>query len=185
MAPPDELPREDGKGGLEAALGGASSQFRRRLGAGALVVLTLVVGVSTLLAWRQYDAEKKKDLVEMKARVVLASTVFDTYFAGQLGLLSSIAASPSVVSADQVAMRTYFKRLESGKAKPFTGGLGWIDRQGVEPRLEQSPHRSGAVERCRQVVFQGRRRHGRPVRQRGARDAHRQPARRDHGGADA
>ena len=184
MAPADELPREDGKGGLEAALGGASSQFRRRLGAGALVILTVVVGVSALLAWRQYDAEKKKDLVEMKARVVLASTVFDTYFAGQLGLLSSIAASPSVVSADQVAMRTYFTRLESGKAKPFTGGLGWIDRQGVSRVSSNRRTGAAAVERRRQVVFQGRRRHGRPVRQRGARDAHRQPACRDHGGAD-
>ena len=124
-----------------------------------------------MLAWRQYDAEKKKALVELKARVVLASTVFDTYFAGQLGLLNSIAASPSVVAADQVAMRTYFTRLESGKAKPFTGGLGWIDRAGRQPRLEQPPTRSAAVERCRQVVFQGRGRHGRPVRQRGARDA--------------
>ena len=185
MAPADELPREDGKGGLEAALGGASSQFRRRFGAGALVILTLVVGVSALLAWRQYDAEKKKDLVEMKARVVLASNVFDTYFAGRLGLLSSIAASPSVVSTDQVAMRTYFARLEGGKAKPFTGGLGWIDRQGVEPRLEHSPHRSVGGERRRQVVFQSRRRHGRPVRQRRTCDAHRQPACCDHGGADA
>ena len=46
MTPADELPREDGKGGLEAALGGASSQFRRRLGVGALVILTVVVGVS-------------------------------------------------------------------------------------------------------------------------------------------
>ena len=142
MAPADELPREDGKGGLEAALGGASAQFRRRLGAGALVILTLVVGVSALLAWRQYDAEKKQDLVEMKARVVLASTVFDTYFAGRLGLLSSIAASPSVVSADQSAMRTYFKRLESGNGKPFTGGLGWVDREGVS--RVSSNRRNGA-----------------------------------------
>ena len=46
MAPADELPREDGKGGLETALGGASSQFRRRLGIGAIVILTVVVGVS-------------------------------------------------------------------------------------------------------------------------------------------
>ena len=142
MAPADELPREDGKGGLEAALGRRVVQFRRRLGAGALVILTVVVGVSALLAWRQYDAEKKKDLVEMKARVVLASTVFDTYFAGQLGLLSSIAASPSVVSADQVAMRTYFTRLESGKAKPFTGGLvGSTARASAASRAIAAPER--------------------------------------------
>ena len=80
--------------------------------------------------------------MELQARVVLASTVFDTYFAGQLALLSSIAASPSVVTTDQVAMRTYFTRLESGKAKPFTGGLGWIDRQGVS--RVSSNRRTGA-----------------------------------------
>lgn len=135
MAPPDglspdEQPREDGKGGLETALGGASSAFRRRLGAGALVVLTLVVGVSTVLSWRQYDQEKQKALKEMQARVVLASTVFDTYFAGRLAILNSIAASPAVVEADEPAMRAYFARLEDGKAKSFTGGIGWIDRQG-------------------------------------------------------
>ena len=84
MVPPPEPAREDGKGGLEAALGGASSQFRRRLGAGAVVVVTLVVGISTLLAWRQYDDEKQKALVELQARAALASTVFNTYFAGQL-----------------------------------------------------------------------------------------------------
>jgi len=142
MTSHDDLPREDGKGGLEAALGGASSQFRRRLGAGALVVLTLVVVVSTLLAWRQYDSEKKQALVELKARVVLASNVFDTYFTGKLGVLNSIAASPPVVGTDEVAMRTYFKRLESGTAKPFTGGLGWIDRTGVS--RVSSTRQSGA-----------------------------------------
>ncbi len=131
MSAPDELPREDGTGGLEAALGGASSKFRRRLGMGALLVLTLVVGVSTVLAWRQYDREKEKSLGELQARVALASTVFNTYFAGQLAILSSIAASPSVVQADEPAMRTYFARLEHGTAKTFTGGIGWIDRQGV------------------------------------------------------
>ena len=184
MAPADELPREDGKGGLEAALGGASSQFRRRLGAGALVILTVVVGVSALLAWRQYDAEKKKDLVEMKARVVLASTVFDTYFAGQLGLLSSIAASPSVVSADQVAMRTYFKRLESGKAKPFTGGLGWIDRQGVSRVSSNRRTAAPPLSVADRSYFKAVVATGDPFVSEGLVTRSRQPACRDHGGAD-
>jgi serine phosphatase RsbU (regulator of sigma subunit)/anti-sigma regulatory factor (Ser/Thr protein kinase) len=145
MAPPSSEPaREDGKGGLEAALGGASLQFRRRLGAGAIVVVTLVVGISTLLAWRQYDDEKKKSLVELQARVVLASNVFDTYFAGQLSLLSSVAAAPSVVESDRPAMRVYFARLEAGRAKTFTGGIGWIDRQGIS-RLSTNPQIGPAV----------------------------------------
>ena len=78
--------------------------------------------------------------MELKARVVLASTVFDTYFAGQLGLLNSIAASPAVVATDQAAMRIYFKRLEGGQAKPFTGGLGWIDREGVSRVSSNRPN---------------------------------------------
>ena len=60
MVPPSEPAREDGKGGLEAALGGASSQFRRRLAAGAVVVVTLVVGISTaarLAPVRRREAE--------------------------------------------------------------------------------------------------------------------------------
>ena len=140
MTSPDELPREDGKGGLEAALGGASSKFRKRVGAGALVVLTLVVGVSTVLAWRQYDHEKSKALVELQARVTLASTVFDTYFAGQLALLNSIAASPPVVQMDEPSMRIYFARLEDGKAKTFTGGIGWINREGVSRVSSNRPN---------------------------------------------
>ena len=39
-------------------------------------------------------------------------------------------------------MRTYFARLEGGKAKPFTGGLGWIDRQGIS--RVSSNRRTGA-----------------------------------------
>src|SRR3954468_6017690 len=123
--------REEGRGGLEAALGGAASRFRRRLVLVALAPGMLVVAVSALLAWRQYEDQKERAVAELHARVVLASTVFDTYFAGQLSPLRSIADSPAVVRGDQREMRAYFLRLESGKAKTFTGGLGWIDRQGV------------------------------------------------------
>ena len=129
--PEQDAAREEGGGGLEAALGGASSELRRRFGVVALAAVLLVVAVAALLAWRQYDQQRKKALVEMRARVVLASTVFDTYFAGQISLLNSIAASSAVVGSDQAAMRAYFARLETGQAKTFTGGIGWIDRQGV------------------------------------------------------
>ena len=144
----------------------------------------MVVGVSALLAWRQYDAEKKKALVELQARVVLASTVFDTYFAGQLGLLNSIAASPAVVAADQPAMRAYFTRLESGKAKPFTGGLGWIDRQGVS--RVSSNRRTGAppLSVADRSYFKAVVATGGPFVSEGLVARDRQPARRDHGGAD-
>ena len=105
----------------------------------------------------------------MKARVVLASTVFDTYFAGQLGLLSSIAASPSVVSTDQAAMRIYFERLEGGQAKPFTGGLGWIDRQGVSRVSSNRPNGAPPLSVADRSYFKAVVATGAPVRQRGAR----------------
>ena len=103
--------------------------------------MTLVVGISTLLAWRQYDDEKQKALAELQSRAALASTVFNTYFAGQLALLSSVAAAPAVVDTDQPAMKAYFMRLENGKTKTFTGGIAWIDRQGFS-RISTNP-RSG------------------------------------------
>ena len=139
MASPDDLPREDGKGGLEAALGGASSQFRRRLGAGALVVLTLVVGVSTLLAWRQYDSEKKQALVELKARVVLASNVFDTYFAGKLGVLNSIAASPPVVADGRGGDAHVLQAPRERQGEAVHGRAGLDRPHRGQPRLEHSP----------------------------------------------
>src|SRR4051794_12792345 len=132
MADAEEVAgREEGRGCLEAALGGAASRFRRRLVLVALAAVMLVVAVSALLAWRQYEDQKTRSVAELHARVVLASTVFDTYFAGQLSILRSVAKAPAVVAGDEPAMRAYFKRLQSGKAKAFTGGIGWIDRQGV------------------------------------------------------
>ena len=184
MAPPSEPAREDGKGGLEAALGGASSQFRRRLGAGAVVVVTLVVGISTLLAWRQYDDEKQKALVELQARV-----------SPRLDGLQHLLRRPAL--AAQLG-----RRRPGGRQHRPGGDEGLLhaarERQGEDvhrrDRLDRSPGRQQdldessvrrACERCRPVVLQGRRLHGRPVRQRGARDAQRQPAGGDHGGADA
>src|SRR4051794_25190176 len=131
MADAEEVAdREEGRGGLEAALGGAASRFRRRLVLVALAAVMLVVAVSAVLAWRQYEDQKTRSVDELHARVVLASTVFDTYFAGQLSILRSVARAPAVVDGDRPAMRAYFKRLQSGKAKAFTGGIGWIGRQG-------------------------------------------------------
>ena len=86
-----------GRGGLEAVFGRGASAFGKRLGLGALVLVLLLVVLGVLLAWRQYDDGKDHALTEMRARVVLASTVFDTYFAGQLSTLATIANAPSVV----------------------------------------------------------------------------------------
>jgi serine phosphatase RsbU (regulator of sigma subunit)/anti-sigma regulatory factor (Ser/Thr protein kinase) len=103
---------------------------RRRLAAGAVLAVATLVAVATVLAWRQYDDGKQHALNEARARVVLAATVFDTYFGGQLSALSSMAAAPSVVAGNTKAMTAYFKRVQGPKGKVFTGGLGWIDLSG-------------------------------------------------------
>ena len=124
--------REPRGSGLEAVFGRGANAFRRRFGVVAVAAIVLLVVLGAVLAWRQYDDSKQKALNDMHARVVLAATVFDTYFAGQLGTLSAIADSPSVVRTDTDQMATYFAALQSSsKQELFTGGLGWIDRSGT------------------------------------------------------
>ncbi len=124
--------------------GRGASAFRRRFALGALAVIALLVAFGSVLAWHEYDDGKRRALQEMQTRVVLASTVFDTYFAGQLSTLSSIAAAPSVVRVDTPQMAAYFSSLQGGtKRQLFTGGLGWIDRAGKSRVSDTSPKGSG------------------------------------------
>jgi len=50
----------------------------------AFVLVVLLVLTALTFVWRQYDDRKGKAEEELRARAVLAATVFDTYFAGQL-----------------------------------------------------------------------------------------------------
>ena len=109
-----------------------------------MAAIVLLVGLGAVLAWRQYDDSKQKALNDMHARVVLAATVFDTYFAGQLGTLSSIADSPSVVrtDTDQMAdvLRRVAEQLEAGAVHRWPGldrSLGDIARFGLEPARDR------------------------------------------------
>ena len=112
-------------------------RLRGRLAVVAVVTLVVLAGLALLFAWRQYTESKRDATRALQARAVLAATVFDTFFAGQLDSLTAIAASPSVVSVDIPAMKEYFSRIQPVDTQ-FTGGIGWIDRDGT-PRA-----RSGA-----------------------------------------
>jgi len=143
-APLDEPQRETG-GGLDVVFGRRAWTFRRRLAGSAIAATVVLVGLGSFFAWRQYDDAKDKALADMRARVVLASTVFDTYFAGQLATLTSIAGAPSVVSMDRPKMASYFERLQKQGAQPlFTGGIGWIDREGNARVSDRYPRGSGS-----------------------------------------
>lgn len=94
---------------------------------GVLAILTALV-----LIWRQYESAKDEAASQLEARAILAATVFDTYFTGQINVLNAIASSPAVVSGDTAAMTSYFARFRPRKGATFPAGVGWIDVDGVQ-----------------------------------------------------
>ena len=76
----------------------------------------------------------------MHARVVLASTVFDTYFAGRLSTLEldrrGAVRRSRRTRRDGGVLRSVAGRHETAL---FTGGLGWIDRTGISRVSDTNP----------------------------------------------
>ena len=177
-ASPDRLtPFEDG-------FGSGAFAFRQRLSLAALVAVLALVGVASLLALRQYDSGKQKALNEAHARVVLAGTILDAYFQGELSTLGAIAAAPAVVARDEVAMRSYFLRVQPPTGSLFSGGIGWIDANG-NSRVSSTIPEPNISERLRPFVLQGSRLDREAVCQRRLARARKPQADRRHGGADA
>jgi hypothetical protein len=98
----------------EDALSKSVLALRRPLYVAAAATLIVLIALALTSAWRQYDDAKEKAADDLRTRAVLAATVFDTYFAGQLQALSAIAASPAVTAADATAMRAYFAQASAG-----------------------------------------------------------------------
>ena len=97
------------------------------------IIATLVIAACLVswLVWRQYGNAKHEAEQELHARAVLAATVFDTYFTGQLNALAAIASSPSVMAEDVPSMTSYFAAFRPGrKGNPFPTGVGWVDLTG-------------------------------------------------------
>jgi serine phosphatase RsbU (regulator of sigma subunit)/anti-sigma regulatory factor (Ser/Thr protein kinase) len=147
FVPPPTAAEPPNGSGADSSSGRGAQAFRRRLAIGGLIAVVVLVGVGVLLAWRQYDDSKEKAVDDLYARVYLAKTVFDVYFAGQLATLNAIAAAPVVQSGDGAAMYPYFKRIqgEGEKQKLFNGGLGWVNREGVSSSSDTSP-RGAAID---------------------------------------
>ncbi|HEY7346244.1 MAG TPA: SpoIIE family protein phosphatase [Gaiella sp.] len=103
---------------------------RGRLLLAMLLALLVLLSIALLLAWRQYEGAKDDAVQEVRARAILAATVFDTYFAGRLSVLTAVAAAPGVPEGDTTRMTTYFRRLQKRDGNLFPAGIGWIDRQG-------------------------------------------------------
>ena len=101
--------------------------LRRQAPLAVLVAVAALVAVSALLAWGQYRDGRDTAVKELRARVVLASTVFNTYFAGQIATLDGIAASPTFRQGDDLRKAAYLRRVAPPGNKLFTGGLQWVD----------------------------------------------------------
>ena len=108
--------------------GGPAS--RGWLATAAVLALAILTAFALGLVWRQYEEAKREATEELGSRAILAATVLDTYFAGQLASLSAIAAAPSVTSGDVESMTRYFASFRPGKGGPFNAGVGWIDLEG-------------------------------------------------------
>jgi len=75
-----------------------SASLRRWLPLLALAALLLFAAVCGALAWRQYEDAQSTDLKDARAKAVVAATIFDSIFRGEIGTLDSMAqasASPS------------------------------------------------------------------------------------------
>ena len=104
---------------------------RRPIALAALGALLLFAAVAGALAWRQYHDAQDSALNNARARAVLAGSIFDIYFGGQIGTLTSISQAPVVQATDEAGMLAYFKRVQPPNGKLFPGGLSWVNREGI------------------------------------------------------
>ena len=183
---------------LEDAFDGGLPLRRGRLLAVLLAGLVLV-GVAGGLAWHQYDDARRSAMNNARARVILAGEMVDTYFSGQLAVLSSIA---QLLDGAKRRCRRHAGVLRARRA---------VDGRAVRgrPRLDRPQRRGAGFERpsgrcapepLRSLVLQDRDGDRCAVRERGpggsphaagtsscmavpTRDAHGRVTRRAHGSA--
>jgi hypothetical protein len=123
---------ERGEDEVEASAGDAAPIATRR--AVALVALAAVLlfgAVAGALAVRQYRDAEHAAANDSRARAVLAAGIFDIYFKGQIGTLSSMAQAPVVQGSDEAGMLDYFSRVQPPGGSLFPGGIAWSNLHGV------------------------------------------------------
>ena len=101
--------------------------------------MLVLVATAGGLAWGQYQDAQRTALGNQRARAVLAGSVIDTYFRGELATLRSIASAPPVVRSDTPAMQRYFERLQRARRTRLQRG----------PRLDRPQRASPA---CRPSI---------------------------------
>jgi serine phosphatase RsbU (regulator of sigma subunit)/anti-sigma regulatory factor (Ser/Thr protein kinase) len=117
---------------IEDAFARRGIAYRRHLAIGALLAVLLLVAVAGSLAWGQYQDAQGTALANARARAVLAGSVIDARFSGELATLRSIAGSPTVVRHSAGSMQGYFERLQPKAGQGvFSAGLVWVDGNGI------------------------------------------------------
>jgi serine phosphatase RsbU (regulator of sigma subunit) len=123
---------EGRNGEAEPGAGDAAPVATRR--AVALVALAAVLlfgAVAGALAVRQYRDAEHRTANDSRARAVLAAGIFDIYFRGQIGALSSLAQAPVVQHSDEAGMLDYFSRVQPPGGALFPGGIAWSNLRGI------------------------------------------------------
>jgi anti-sigma regulatory factor (Ser/Thr protein kinase) len=125
-----QRPATGGRVGPEHLLERHSAVSRRWLVSGTVLAVLLLVAISVVLAWQQYDDAKSRAEDDLRARVVAVAAIVDSSFAGQVRTLDAIANSRVVLERQPAQMTAMFRRFNRPGAAPFTAGIGWIDRTG-------------------------------------------------------
>ncbi len=137
----------------------SSRAFHRRLVGAVFLAVAALAAVSVVLAWRQYDSSKTRDLTDLEARVVAVSALANVAFQGQITSLEVVAKSPVVAAGKAAAMSSYFRRLQSAKSPLFSGSIAWLDLAG---ELKASSMSVAAVNVSQRTYFRKVRATGAP-----------------------
>ena len=115
----------------------------------ALAALLLFAAVAGALAWRQYrDAKQTASTTRGRARCSRRPSSTPTS-AGQIGALTSIAQAPVVVK--RPTSRTCSRTSSACSRRTgtlFTGGLAWVNREGIVRVSTNSRDGAGHRRRC-------------------------------------
>jgi hypothetical protein len=128
---------------------GAAPAHSRRIGLSGVVLALVLVGLllgSTLFAVHQYDKGKRVAVNDIRARTVLAATIFDSYFTGDIATLGAVAASKPLRTGNAREAAAYLDRVAPRGTKAFTGGILWIGANGaVRASTATMRRRSGSL----------------------------------------
>src|SRR5262249_20109886 len=114
---------------IEDLAGLRSAEFRRKLAAGLAFGVVVVAVVATVVALKLYDDAQARAVDDLRARTGAIGAVLDQAFAGDVKTLQAVSAAPAVVNGKDKQVDAYLARVFA-KGSSFTGGVGWIGRDG-------------------------------------------------------